>query len=158
MRSTVNEGDLIRSNGESGNVLKVGLRAIKILNATGQHVEIPNRLFMDNPFTEYSATGFRRLDVKGQMNIKENLGELKEKIEEEMSKFDFVYSEKKPNMVYNEIKKEKVDYTLRVWMNFTNNDGEFLNARSQCIVRLSELLKEQNVEFPVEEVKILREG
>ena len=92
------------------------------------------------------------------MNLKENLGERKEKIEEEMSKFDFVYSEKKPNMVYNEIHKEKADYTLRIWMNFTNNDGLFLNAISQCIIRLSELFKEQNVQILVEEVKILREG
>ena len=36
---------------------------------------------------------------------------------------------------------KKVDYTLRIWMNFTSNDGEFLNARSACIERLSKIFK-----------------
>lgn len=152
MRSTINVGDLIKSNGEFGNVLKVGLRSTHILNVRGQHVEIPNRLFMDNPFSEYSQTGFRRIDIKGQMNFREDLETIKLLIEEEMSKFDFVYKDKFPNLVYNSLTNEKVDYTLRVWMNFDTNDGLYVNARSQCIVRMSELFKEHNIEIPTEEI------
>ena len=151
-RSTINVGDLIKSNGEFGNVLKVGLRSTHVLNVTGQHVEIPNRIFMDNPFSEYSQTGFRRIDVKGQMNFREDLDTIKHLLEDEMSKFDFVYKEKYPNLVYNSLTNEKVDYTLRVWMNFETNDGLFLNARSQCIVRMSELFREHEIEVPTEEV------
>ena len=66
LRSTINVGDLVESNGVFGNVVRVGLRSIRILNVKGQHVEIPNRLFLDNPFKEYSQTGFRRIDVKGE--------------------------------------------------------------------------------------------
>ena len=41
------------------------------------------------------------------MNIVEDLTHLKEIIQDEMAKFDFVYTEKKPNMVYNSIHYEK---------------------------------------------------
>ncbi|MFT5072010.1 MAG: hypothetical protein ACI8V8_001982, partial [Chitinophagales bacterium] len=35
-----------------------------------------------------------------------------------MMRFDFIFDEKPPNFVYNEIYKEKIDFTLRVWMKF----------------------------------------
>jgi len=152
IRSTVNVGDLIRSNDHFGNVIKVGLRSIKILNVTGQHVEIPNRLFLDNPFQEYSLTGFRRIDILGKVNFNEDLALLKENSENAMAEFDFIYEPKKPNFVYNVLNKEKVDFTLRVWMNFTSNDGEFLNARSNCFVRLSQVFKDMGIEPPRDEV------
>lgn len=155
IRSSVQLGDLIDSNGAFGNVLRVGLRATKILNVKGQHVDIPNRLLLDNTFKEYSKTGFRRIDVKGKINFRENLDEIRQKAEERMTKFDFLYEEKAPNFVYNEIHKEKVDFTLRIWMKFTNVDGAFLNARSQCLVELSKLFNEMGVEIARDEVLYL---
>lgn len=152
IRSTINVGDLIKSNGEFGNVLKVGLRSTRIMNVRGQHVEIPNRLLMDNTFSEYSQSGFRRIDVTGQMNFREDLDHIKRLLEDEMAKFDFVYQEKYPNMVYNKLVNEKVEYTLRVWMNFKANDGEYVNARSQCIVRMSEIFRQNNIEIPTTEI------
>ena len=151
MRSTVAAGDLVESNGVFGNVVRIGLRSVRILNVKGQHEEIPNRLFLDNTFKEYSQTGFRRIDLTGEINTSENLTNLKTLVEEEMSKFDFVYEHKLPNMVYNEFKNEKVSYNVRIWMNFTNNDGEFLNSRSRCLVKLNEIFAEQGVEIPRKE-------
>ncbi len=155
IRSSVNVGDLIQSNDQFGNVQRVGLRAINIINVTGQHVEIPNRLFLDNPFIEFSQTGFRRIDIIGKVNFRENLAEIKSKSEELMASFDFIYEAKQPNLVYNELSKEKVDFTLRVWMNFTNNDGKFLNARSQCLVALSELFNDLDIEIARDEIVYL---
>ncbi len=152
IRSDVNVGDLIASNDAFGNVLKVGLRSTKILNVKGQHVEIPNRLVLDNTYKEYSKTGFRRIDIIGKINFRENLDEIRLAAEDRMKKFDFLYEEKRPNFVYNEIHKEKVDFTLRVWMKFSNVDGEFLNARTQCIIELSKLFQELGVEIARDEI------
>ena len=152
IRSTIDVGDLIRIGDVFGNVQRVGLRSTHILNVKGQHVDVPNRLFIDGPFKEYSQTGYRRIDVKGKVNFRENLDEVRQKTETAMAAFDFIYPKKKPNLVFNSLEDEKVDFTLRVWMNFTQNDGEFLNARSQCIIRLGELFKELNVEVARKEV------
>ncbi|MFT4662519.1 MAG: small conductance mechanosensitive channel [Patiriisocius sp.] len=155
-RSTVKVGDLIETNQQFGNVLKVGLRATRIINVHGQHVEIPNRLVMDNPVKEYSKTMYRRIDIIGKMNLEEDLTVIKEKIETELSSFDFVYPEKSPNMVYNDMDFEKVNFTIRVWMNFTQNDGEFVNARSKCIERLATIFKENKISIPVKELAIIK--
>lgn len=157
VRSTVNVGDLVKSNGVFGNVVRIGLRSVRIINVKGQYEEIPNRLFLDNTFKEYSQTGFRRIDVKGVINFNENLADLKKIIEEKMAALDFVYAGKKPNMVYTEFNNEKVSYTLRVWMNFTVNDGEYVNARSICIEELSSILKDHNVKIPRQEVLFIKE-
>jgi small conductance mechanosensitive channel len=125
IRGSLDLGDLIYSNNAFGNVLRVSLCSMKILNVKGQHVEIPNRLLLDNTFKEYSKTGFRRIDVIGKINFRENLDEIRQKAEERMMRFDFIFDEKPPNFVYNEIYKEKIDFTLRVWMKFANNDGAF---------------------------------
>lgn len=154
VRSSIDVGDLIRSNDHFGNVLQVGLRATKIINVKGQHVEIPNRLIIDNPISEYSQTSFRRIDITGKINFTEDLQSIKELVEKEMATFDFIYSEKSPNMVYNDIEFEKVNFNIRVWMNFVNNDGEFLNARSACIMRLSKLFKENNIEITAQEISV----
>lgn len=155
VRSKVRVGDLIGSNDTFGNVLDVGLRSTRILNVTGQHVIVPNRLILDNTYKEFSKTGFRRIDLIGQINFRENLDEIRLKAEERMGAFDFIYEQKPPNFVYNEIKKEKIDFTLRVWMKFTNADGEFLNARSQCLIELSKLFEELGVEVARDEIVYL---
>jgi small conductance mechanosensitive channel len=154
IRSTIQEGDLIETNDQFGNVLDVGLRATKILNVKGQHVSIPNRLVMDNPIVEFSQTNFRRIDIVGKINFSEDLTAIRELVEKEMASFDFVYEAKAPNMVFNELDFEKVNFTLWVWMNFTNVDGEYLNARSACIKRLAKLFKEQKIEIRAKELKL----
>jgi small conductance mechanosensitive channel len=110
---------------------------------------------LDNTYKEYSKTGFRRIDVIGKINFRENLDEIRQKAEERMMRFDFIFDEKPPNFVYNEIYKEKIDFTLRVWMKFTNNDGAFLNARSQCLVELSKLFNELAEEIARDEILYL---
>jgi len=153
-KSNVKVGDLIKTNDHFGNVLEVGLRATKIINVHGQHVAIPNRLVLDNPILEFSQTNFRRIDIVGKMNISEDLTGLKKTIENEMASLDFIYPDKMPNMVYNDLDFEKVNFTLRVWMNFTTNDGVFVNARSQCIERLGEIFKENKIAIPMKEIAI----
>lgn len=155
VRTSVQEGDLIESNGHFGNVMDIGLRATKIINPKGQHVDIPNRLVMDNPLVEYSQTSFRRIDITGKIDFSQNLEEIRTLVEREMSSFDFIYPEKAPNMVFNELDFEKVDFSVRVWMNFKKNDGEFLNARSACIVRLSQVFKEHGIEVRGKEVELI---
>lgn len=155
IRSTIHLGDLIHSNDSFGNVVRVGLRSTKILNVKGQYVHIPNRLVLDNSYKEFSKTGFRRIDLVGKINFRENLDHIRLKAEERMMKFDFIYEEKPPNFVYMEIHKEKIDFNLRIWMKFTNADGEYLNARSQCLIELSKLFNELGVEIPRDEIVYL---
>lgn len=155
LRSSVQLGDLIESNNVFGNVLRVGLRSTQILNVKGQNVDIPNRLLLDNTYKEFSKTGYRRIDVNGKINFRENLDEIRQKAEQRMMNFDFLYEAKSPNFVYKEIHKEKVEFTLRVWMKFTNADGEYLNAKSQCLIELSKLFNELGVEIARDEILYL---
>ena len=135
----------------------MSLRTIKILNVKGQHVELPNRLFLDNPMLEFSQTGNRRIDLKGKINFNEDLNLIRETAEEAMMEFDFIEESKMPNFVSNELHKEKIDFTLRVWMKFTNKDGEFLNlnARSQCLVKLSKVLNDLGLTIARDEIVYL---
>lgn len=155
VRSSLNAGDLIESNGVFGNVVKVGLRTTKVLNVEGQLVELPNRLVLDNFYKEYSKTDYRRIDITGTIHFREDLAHVKTNAEEKMAEFDFIYEEKPPNLVYNKLVKEKVDFTLRVWMKFTNSDYEFVNARSTCLVALSEMFKEQGIDVARDEIVFL---
>jgi len=155
VRSSVQEGDLIASNGHIGNVVEVGLRATKILNVKGQFVDIPNRLVMDNPLTEFSQSNFRRIDITGKIDFNNDLLAIRSLVEKEMGSFDFIYETKPPNMVFNELDFEKVNFTLRVWMNFSTNDGEYLNARSACIERLATVFKSHNIELRPKEMQML---
>jgi small conductance mechanosensitive channel len=155
LRSSVQLGDLIDSNDVFGNVMRVGLRSTKVLNVRGQYVDIPNRLLLDNTYKEFSKTGYRRIDVTGKINFRENLDEIRTKAEKRILNFEFIYEEKPPNFVYTEIDKEKVHFILRVWMKFSNADGEFINARSQCLVELSKLFNELGVEIARDEILYL---
>ncbi len=155
IRSSLQLGDLIDSNDTFGNVIRVGLRSTKVLNVRGQFVYIPNRLLLDSTYKEFSKTGYRRIDIIGKINFRENLDEIREKAEKSMMKFDFIYEDKPPNLVYNEIHKEKIDFNLRVWMKFTNADGEFVNARSQCLIELSKLFNEIGVEVARDEIRYM---
>lgn len=145
MRKSISVGDLIESNGVFGNVIKIDVRTTRIMNVKGQIEEIPNRLVTDNVSKDYSLSGFRRIDINGRINFSEDLTALRQQVETEMSKFDFIYTPKQPNMVYKDLDFEKVTFALRVWMNFSNADGEFLNARSAILEKLSVIFREQGI-------------
>ena len=49
--------------------------------------------------------------------------------------------------------KEKIN--LRVWMKFTNADGAYLNAQSQCLIELSKVFKDLDVEIARDEILYL---
>ena len=60
--------------------------------------------------------------------------------------------------MYNELDFEKVTFTLRIWINFTSNDGEFLNARSKCIEKMSDLFKDNNLSLGAKEISLQNES
>lgn len=154
LKKNIKVGDLVKTNDVFGNIVSIELRTTKVLNVYGQIVEIPNRLITDNTIADFSNTAFRRIDITGKINFSNDLTSIKKELEQEMSEFDFIYSEKSPNMVYNELDFEKVNFTLRVWMNFTTNDAEFLNARSACLEKLSSFFISKGIEVGAKEIKL----
>jgi phage terminase large subunit-like protein len=110
-------------------------------------------LLLEHTYKEFSKTGFRRIDLKGKINFRENLDLIRQEAENSMMKFDFIYDAKLPNFVYMSIEKEKIN--LRVWMKFTNADGAYLNAQSQCLIELSKVFKDLDVEIARDEILYL---
>ena len=154
VKKSIKVGDLVNTNDVFGNIVSIDFRTTKILNVHGQIVEVPNRLITDNAVSDYSNTKFRRIDIKGRLNFNLDLTTIKKELEQEMSNFDFIYPEKQPNLVYNELDFEKVSFTLRIWVNFTNNDGHFVNARSTCIERMSTFFKGKGIELGAKEFQL----
>lgn len=145
VRGNINVGDLIKSNEYFGNILRVGLRTIRVLNVYGQEIEIPNRLVLDNAHELYSRTGYRRIDIDGQLKFDLDLTNIKETVEREMLNVEGLYAHKNPSMIYTGLNKEKVTFKLRVWINFTNNDAVFQLARSKVIEQLQSTFKALDV-------------
>ena len=66
-------GDFIETQGKSGYVDEINLRNITIRQTDNEYVIIPNSVFIENPFTNYSWSHRSRVDVGCGVGYESNL-------------------------------------------------------------------------------------
>ncbi len=140
-------GDLVKTNDYFGIVEKISLRSTIIKTLQGQEVVLPNKNVYQNPLTNYSTSGERRIDLSCGVSYGDDLEKVKE-ITLAAIKDNINLKKGKPvELFFAEFGNSSINYTLRFWTN-TGNQGNYLQLQSDAIMAIKKAYDANDITIP----------
>ena len=146
-KKPLNIGDIIETNGYTGFVRDIQLRATVLETFQGLHIIIPNRLVFQNPITNFTKTYKRRVDLNVGVSYAEDLEEVKKITEDALKSLDML-TEDDIKLVFEEFGDSSINYRIMFWINYSPTQPQFLEARSEAIMAIDKAYKEHGITIP----------
>ncbi|MCI5081313.1 MAG: mechanosensitive ion channel family protein [Saprospiraceae bacterium] len=147
VKSYYKEGDLIETNGYFGKITGITLRSTILLQPDGQEVIIPNKDVLQNPLTNYSHNGRRRIDVSCGVAYGDDLDKaasiVQKAIEEELELKDSAPVE----VFFGEFGDSSINFTLRFWQNITSQ-RDYLAAKDKAVRAIKKAFDREGITIP----------
>ena len=141
------KGDLVKTGAYFGKIDKISLRSTKIQSLDGQEIVIPNKDVLQNPLTNYSVNGSRRVDIPIGISYGDDLNKAANIVKKAI-KENVAHIEKKPVEVFwTDFGDSSINGVLRFWQSSTSQ-MEYLKARSEAIVAIKSAFDEENIMIP----------
>lgn len=147
IRSPINIGDIIDSNGYFGTVKKIGLRATTFSVPQGQDVIIPNRLIFQNPYTHYTVNGERRIDLGVGISYGDNLDKVEKVTLKAIKELPFLQKGKDVQFFYTEFGDSSINFVVRYWIDY-KKQPDYLTAQSEGIKTIKRTFDENDITIP----------
>ena len=141
-------GDVIETNGYMGFVKDIQLRATIIETFQGLHVIIPNRLVFQNALTNYTKTHRRRIDLYVGISYAEDLDKVKAITEEAVLQNEYLTEDKDVKLVFEGFGNSSIDYRIMFWVNYSPDQPNYLEARSDAIMAINKAYKSNGITIP----------
>jgi small conductance mechanosensitive channel len=133
-------GDIIEMSGQSGKVIKMGLRVTTIISPDNKVITIPNSSFSKNVYINYTTQDTRRVGLDINIPYKK-LEKSTSLMEEVASKCRWAMAEPKPKVIIREMTDTGIKATLNVW---TSDPWMVAEYRSQLAKAVKEVLVDEN--------------
>jgi len=147
IRRPFTDGDLIETNGFRGRVEDIDLRATQLRTPQGELVRIPNGSVYGNPITNYTEPPQRRMDLACGVSYGDDLEEARRVALDAMEDVAHRDPARDPEFFYEEFGGSSIDFVVRVWLE-DSEQGTFLAARSDAVVRLKKAFDESDIGIP----------
>lgn len=141
-------GDLVETNSYTGNVMKMDFRSTTISEPSGKWIVLPNRTIVENPVVNYSKSGMRRIEIVVGISYDEDLQSVQEATVEAISALPFLKENSNVEFFFSEFAQSSVDYIVRFWIDFTNIQSEYLNARHEAIKAIFNMYRKKGIIIP----------
>lgn len=140
-------GDIIETNGLFGTVEKLNLRNTILRTPQGQFIYVPNKEVYENPFTNYTRTGKRRIDLACGVSYGDDLEKARKVAVETLSSLDMRDESKEVEFYYNEFGDSSINFSIRFWIYF-DRLPDFLGAQSEAIMALKKAYDKNDIMIP----------
>lgn len=140
-------GDIIETNGLFGTVLKLNLRNTILRTPQGQIMYVPNKVVYENPLTNYTKNGERRIDLACGVSYGDDLSKAKEVAIDTLSNLDFRDKNRDVEFYYNEFGDSSINFSVRFWIDFKKLP-EYWHAQSEAIIALKSAYDEHDIMIP----------
>lgn len=140
-------GDIIDSNGYYGTVQKLNLRNTVIKTPQGQVVYIPNKEVYENPFTNFTKNGERRIDLLCGVSYGDDLEKARRITLEAINTLEHIDKDKGVEFYFEEFGGSSINYVVRFWVNFKSNP-DFWSPRSEAIMAIKKAYDENDIMIP----------
>tara|TARA_B100000949_G_scaffold49550_4_gene43245 strand:- start:6565 stop:7455 length:891 start_codon:yes stop_codon:yes gene_type:complete len=143
-------GDFIEAQDKSGYVDEINLRNITLRQTDNEYVIIPNSIFIENPFTNYSLSDRSRIDVSCGVGYESNL----QKVEDLVTKIISENFDQKENegveFFFTEFGDSSINFVTRFWISSTKPKPK-LEAKHKAIMLIKKNFDEAgiNIPFPI---------
>lgn len=141
-------GHLIETKDFFGVVKRVHLRWTEIRSPTGQLVLIPNKQVFENAIQNYSATGHRRIDIRAGVSYGDDLEKVRRVAVRALEQVSTRKADTEVEIFFEELGEISIEFVVRFWIDFTSQQSEYLQARSEAIERLKRAFDENGITLP----------
>jgi small conductance mechanosensitive channel len=131
IRRPFQTGHLIESNRFHGIVERISLRSTELRTPQGQLVLIPNKEVFQNPITNYTLTGKRRIDLKVGVSYHDDLEKVRQAAVQAVEGMSSRDRERPVELFYEEFGDSSINFVIRIWIESSKHD--FWRARSEAI-------------------------
>lgn len=139
--------DVIRTNDFMGTVMDIDLRATVIRTFEGQLVTIPNNEVLQKPIVNFTASGYRRVDIPVGVSYGDDLAKAKRVAVEAVERIDYRDDTRPVELFYEAFGDSAINFTLRFWIDF-RTQPDYLLARSDAIMRIKEAFDANGITIP----------
>lgn len=139
---------IIKIRDYMGVVDRTNLRTVVIKNFEGQEIYIPNRIFIQEPFLNFSIHPQRRINLVARVGINEDLELVERLILKSMKEsVPGVIRKKDMLFLYTEFADSSITFEVRFWINYPA-EAAFLNMRTAAIKAIRNAFDEQKLQIP----------
>jgi small conductance mechanosensitive channel len=139
--------EVIETNDFFGTVRAINLRSTELLTPQGQIVLIPNKKVFENPITNYSRSGQRRVDIDVGVSYADDLARAKEIAIQAVKGVSSRLKDKDVQLFYQEFDDSSINFVVRFWIRF-GTQTDFLAAQSEAIERIKAAFDAAGITIP----------
>lgn len=139
--------DLVETNGYMGTVEHISIRTTVLSTFQGQEVMIPNKDVFNNPITNYTKTGRRRVDLPVGVSYGDDLRKVEQLVKDTISALDGVDVTQGVDLVYTEFGDSSINFVTVFWLKDISH-GSYLKWRSEAILAIKEAFDSNDVTIP----------
>lgn len=140
-------GDLVETNGYFGTIQNIDLRATILKLPTGQEVMIPNKEVVQNPLTNFSISGERRVDISCGISYGDDLNKVEKIVLEAFQGLSGIKKEKPIDIVFTEFGDSSINFKARFWVQ-SGNQTDYLHFQSNAIKAIKNAFDQNDIMIP----------
>ncbi len=116
LQRPIQVGDVVDTNGFFGKVKSINLRSVIIDNFSGQEIEIPSKDIFQNPITNFSKSGQRRMQVDCGIAYTDDLDKVQELALEAVNSLEFISDFKPAELHFTEFGDSSINFLVWFWI------------------------------------------
>jgi small conductance mechanosensitive channel len=143
-------GDFIETNDKQGYVTEISLRNVAIRQTNNEYVVIPNSIFIDSPFINYSLTDRSRVDVSCGVGYEDDLEKVEKMVLELISENFPTVENEEIDFFFTEFGDSSINFVTRFWINSVKPKPK-LAAQHKAIMLIKKKFDAEgiNIPFPI---------
>ncbi len=140
-------GDMIETNDYFGVIERVSLRTLDIRKPSGELVKLPNKMVFENPVTNFSSSGIRRLDLDVGVSYGEDLERVQQIVIEALQDVKNRVKTRDIEVMYDAFNDSSIDFKARFWISYSRQI-DFVSAKSDAIIKIKKAFDANDIMIP----------
>lgn len=140
-------GDMIETNDFFGVIERVSLRTLDIRKPSGELVKLPNKMVFENPVTNYSSSGTRRLDLEVGVSYGEDLEKVQQVVIEALQDVKNRVKTRDIEVMFDAFGDSSIEFKARFWISYSRQI-DFVSAKSDAIIKIKKAFDANEIMIP----------
>ncbi len=140
-------GDMIETNDYFGNIERITLRTIDIRQTTGELVRLPNKMVFENPLTNFSIYGTRRIDLEVGVSYAEDLEQVQQVVIEALQDVKNRVKTRDIEVMFDAFGDSSINFKARFWVSYSRQ-VDYVSAKSDAIIKIKKAFDANDILIP----------
>lgn len=140
-------GDMIETNDYFGTIERITLRTVDIRKVTGELVKLPNKMVFENPMTNFSIYGTRRIDLEVGISYAEDLEHVQQVVIEALQDVKNRVKTRDIEVMYDAFGDSSINFKARFWVSYSRQ-VDYVSAKSDAIIKIKKAFDANDILIP----------